>query len=1082
MKKPLVLSLLSAVASAVLLGDQNQNYQIVKDVFISSSDFNLTDNNYILHGTIGQVVASNFDGNYSAGFWVEPNELNNIPEVNISSTISLSEDNSQNIAFSYNDFENDELNLSVVKNPSNGSIARNGNNITYISNSNFNGSDSISLNFNDGFGGIIERNISIIVSAVDDSPNLAGISTVSVEEDSSAKTVTLNLSDIDSNIGNASYSASISDSTIADVSTSGANLIVTPKADKFGSATITVLATLDNKTAQQTFSYSISAIDDKPELTKISDIVANEDSSAKTITLNLSDIDSDKNKASFVASISDSTLADVSISGTNLVVTPKANKFGVTTISVVATLDGQTAEQKFNYTLSSIDDSPVLEYISAISKRSGSGNFTIPLNLTDIDSNIANAKWTISNKNTNLLDASIDGNSIAVSPKSGAFGITEITVTANVDGIEVSKTFPITIDRVNSAPIIGSVEKLALESSINSQIKNITILLNDDISVVDFSAFSSDPKVAKVVSTDPASGKVELEILSNSVGSAIISLVARDGDGLTTNSSFAVEVKANSNQICLENSRVALSFDTIRGENLDQNYVRKDLNLPTVLTSCEDSLTISWKSSNETIIDTSGKVYISDEQDYTVQLVANLENGDYKTIKEFLITVPKQEITDKLAVDRAFEFLTFDTIKLENLKRSEIYSKLNLPTEMTINGKKIEIVWSSSDEQIIKTNGIISRDSNDSHIKLDAILSIGAEQREKSFNLIVKGESLIDSDIVKLDKKWLTISSILNMNRDKNSIVSELTLHQKAINGSNISWESSNPEIISIEGNVSRDAIRDRFVQLVATISSGEIEEKSEFLLKVLKAVSETKLDQNLSFDRIESNETETEKRFSLVMNGENNSTISSNLSISSELKTLETYITDESLLTKVELENIITSVKLNSNGLTESQIELIDENNISVASNINSNIVGVDTKIENDGSVSSQKDNVSAKLRTDGSVEHIVGETSAKSTFAGSSVTIENDKVQTKYEKVEIQDGEKIILQAIVDTDSNSSKSDTSFSLINLTTGETVELDKTLAENSQFSNETNVSIEKNSDGKTAIRVNTKLKDNLEIK
>jgi hypothetical protein len=100
------------------------------------------------------------------------------------------------------------------------------------------------LQFNDGFGGIIERNLSIVVGAVDDFPYLSGISNISTEEDSSSKTVSLSLSDIDSNVNSATYSVNVSDNTLADVSISGTNLIVTPKADKFGSATITVLATL----------------------------------------------------------------------------------------------------------------------------------------------------------------------------------------------------------------------------------------------------------------------------------------------------------------------------------------------------------------------------------------------------------------------------------------------------------------------------------------------------------------------------------------------------------------------------------------------------------------------------------------------------------------------------------------------------------------------------------------------------------------------------------------------------------------------------------------------------------------------
>ena len=1020
MKKYIMLSALSLVTSAILLGDDSQAYQILKGAFVSSAESNFSDGNITLYGTIGQVAVHQFDGNYSGGFWVAPEELNNYPEINISTNISISEDNSQNITFTYIDVELDEVNTTLIQNPKNGQFAINGRTFTYTPNSNFNGSDLIGLQFNDGFGGIIERNLSIVVGAVDDLPYLSGISNISTEEDSSSKTISLSLSDIDSNINSATYSVNISDNTLADVSISGTNLIVTPKADKFGSATISVIATLDGKTAQQNFNYTLNSVDDNPVLAQISDITANEDSTVKTVALNLTDVDSVLANATYSVNISDNTLADVSINGKNLIVTPKADKFGSATITVLATLDGKTAQQNFNYTLNSVDDSPILSEISAVLKRSGSGNFSIPLQLSDIDSNVANAKYSVTSSNTNLADVSINGNSIAINPKSGASGTGEITVTATLDGQIVSQTFPISIERVNSAPIIGNIAKISLESDIENQTKTISIPLSDDILVTEFIATSSDSKLVNIISTDKTTGVIEFEVYSNSVGSAIISLNAKDGDGLTANNSFTVEVRANQNQICLENSRVSLSFDTIRGENLDQGYVRKDLYLPTVLSSCDEVVNLSWESSNDKIIDTNGKVYIDEQQDYTVQLIANFSQANYQTKREFLITVPKEETTDKLAIDRAFDLLTFDTIRGENLKRTEIFKNLDLLKDLEINGKKVTISWNSSDSNSLSSEGVILRDLNDFAIKLNAYLIIGAEKREKEFNLIVKGEAVGDSQIVKLDRDWLTISSILNQNRDKNSIMTPLSLHKKGINGGNISWISSTPDIISIDGNISRDNINDRYVELTATISSGEISEKSQFLLKVIKTVIET-AENNLTFNRIESNETDGNKRYSLIMDGENNSSVQSNLSISSELKNIETQLSDDMLITKIELSNGSAQVKLNSNGLTESQIEILDENNISVASSINSQVVGVDTQIKQDGSIESSKDNISANLSIDGSVQHVVNSTIANSKLVGSSVTINENKVETKFEKVKNIEDNQYVVNAIIDTDSKN-------------------------------------------------------------
>jgi hypothetical protein len=1129
MKKPI---LLSAITSLTLFGNSS-----IGDVSLTSLEDSFSaEGNYSLSSAFGGYInsASNSSGDsFIQNGYLIPEEYNLYPEVNITSSVSLSENSSKSIPFTYFDAEGDVLTVRVVKAPNLGAVSISNNSILYSPHSNQSGSDSLILQFDDGFDGVVERSISITVTPVTTQPEpvtpvitqpepvtpvttqpennttivisepeennsttviepennstiepesslkIEDIDDVVIDEDSS--TYTFNINILNSDLSEVAISTSSTESDIATISTSGNLITVIPTADKFGTATVTVVATIGSEVASQTFKLIINSVDDAPVFGDMADIVVDEDSEQQTITIPLTDIDSSLDSTVYSVSSSNEMIADVEVVGNQILVTPLQDMFGESTIKVNANIDEMSFSKSFNLTINPVDDAPTLETIQGV-RSGGTESIRIPITLIDVDNNVDSAEYSISLSDSELVDAEVVNGELVVTPKSNISGSTIITVTATINGISTSQSFTYSTERVNSAPEIEKIETIEVESQSTESIEVVELNIYDDMGLSSLTATSSNPKLVSV-STDLENSELLLTLSPNSVGETTVTVKATDSDEAETTTSFKVRVSANQTQVCLANTTSLLNFDVIRGENETQNYITTPLHLPEVLESCDELTYLEWSSSNENIIDTFGNIYKDSERDYTVKLTADIESGGFTSQKSFLLTVPKDELTDEIAVEQLFELLTFDSIRGQNLKKSEIYSELNLYTD---GSSGTSISWNSSNENAVSSDGSVYRGEKNEEIKLTATISKNDVSLEKVFNLIVKAQKVNDSEVVANDKAWLTIGSILNQNRDSETIKTALTLYDTGINGSEISWTSSNEEIISLSGEVTRDII-DRYVELSATLQKGDVSDSKDFLLKVIKVVEEQTADLNTSFNRVEDidgNETKTISMFLDSVAGEISSTVEIDNTI---MESIETVISEESVKTILETETSLATIYLNSDGTADSKIEILDENNNSIESGLKVELSGGKTSIESDGTIKASIDTKEAEVKPDGTVSHVVKSESglssiATSKLAGSSVNVSATGVKTTYEAVsESESGDKLIFQAVVDTD-NLSKSKTLFTMTNLRTGERIELDETLSEADSFSEGAEIEIGLNESGRVEIQIDATLTEELEVK
>ncbi|EJF06180.1 hypothetical protein ThvES_00017500 [Thiovulum sp. ES] len=1069
MKKPLILS---AITSSLLFGALK-----VERPVISSFSGELSSSSYTLNTSSGFIVGfeskseednkSNFV-NKNLGLYSNPEDYNIEPTITTSSSVSTNEDVARTISFSINDAEDDTIETTIIKNGSRGTLYGSGTSFRYAPKSNLYGSDSVTIEFDDGFGGVVTKNIDIYISSVDDAPSIGTLPTTTADEDSSAKTVSISISDVDSNVANASISVSNSNSAIVSTSVSGTTLTLTPIADKFGNATITVSAILDGKSTARSFSYTLNSVDDVPVLKQISAQTALEDSGAISIPIQLSDIDSEVSNANYSITNSNTEIATAEISGMNLIVTPIENMFGSSTISVSATLDGKTVSQSFSYNLTSVDDAPTLQSISNLSSSGESS--TVALNLEDIDSDINSASFVVTSSNPAVATGKVENGQLIVTPTGEESGAVEFTVSATLDGSSVSQSFQYEVALpVESDIEISAIDDLDLEMSGETQSQNISFSVESLLPVSSIVVTSSSQNIS-VSSSD---NSLSISIDGSFVGNSTITLTATDENGEKATETFNITVSANETQVCLYESSNELTFETIQGANERQDYIRTDLNLITALDVCGENIPVSWKSSNSGIVSSSGAITIDEEKDYTVQLVATIGEGEEATTKNFLVTIPKDELTDEIAVSQTIDILTFDSIKGSNLKRSEIYSSLVLSTEGV---SDTEISWSSNNEAV-GSDGSIYPTNEDIIFSLTATVSKGDVSDIKLFLLTLKGEKADDLEIINSDKEWLTISNILGGNVDSSNVKTALNLPEYGANGSEIEWSSSNGLVISDSGEVSRDVYIDKYIQITAYLSSGVETNEKVFSLKVPKLIEVSEIEK-LEFDRVEDVEDNQTKTVSIFLKDEDNESVSTTVSVSKTLQEIaETTITDEAVKTTIESENGSATVLLSSDGTSATKVETVDENGNSFETKISIATTGSQTEVAEDGTIVSKIGNSEIKVAKTGEIETIVGKSVAQSKLAGGSVSVTNKGIETAFE--EIVGG--TVLKAKVSTDENA-KTQTSFTVVDLTTGETTDLESTLSDGQSFDDNSTFEIDKDSSGELLIKIGTTLSNELEIK
>ena len=442
--------------------------------------------------------------------------------------------------------------------------------LTYTSASNATGSATVSVVLSDDGGTAnsgddtyATQTFTITVNAVDDNPTVANaIADFTVLEDASNTTkdysgVFTDVDNDDSNITKAIQSNNNTD--LVSASISGNTLTLDYEANQYGTATITVRATSNGETVDDAFVVTVTGVNDEPSFTKGSNVTVNEDAGAKTVSSWASNLskgtdDPSSQELAFTVTNANNSLFSVqpaiSASGV-LTYTSASNATGSATVSVVLSDDGGTANsgddtyatQTFTITVNAVDDNPtVANAIADFTVLEDASNTTKDYTnvFADVDDGSI-SKSVHSNNNTDLVSASISGNTLTLDYEDNQYGTATITVRGTSNSNTVDDAFVVTVTAVNDEPSFTkgsnqSVNEDAGTQTVSGWASSLSKGSGDPSS--QSLSFTVTNNNNSLFSTQPAinsSGVLTYTSATNATGSSTVSVVLAD-DGGTANS------------------------------------------------------------------------------------------------------------------------------------------------------------------------------------------------------------------------------------------------------------------------------------------------------------------------------------------------------------------------------------------------------------------------------------------------------------------------------------------------------------------------------------------------------------------
>jgi hypothetical protein len=416
-------------------------------------------------------------------------------------------------------------------------------------------------------------------------------------------------------------------------------------------------------------SFTIAAVNNAPTISAIANQTINEDNSTSALAFTINDVDNTLTCAGSVAkSSTNAALLDAAsgmvIGGTapncTLTLSPVANANGVTTVSLTVS-DGSLTEVKtFVLTVNAVNDAPTMSSITnqTINEDTSSGALSFTIN--DVDNTLTCAgSVSKASSNSALLDATsgiiIGGTTpnctVTLNPVANANGVTTITLTVGDGSLSQVKTFSLTVNAVNDAPVISAIANQTINEDSSTSALAFTINDVDNTltcagSVIKASSNSAllDATSGIVIGGSAPNCTVTLSPVANANGVTTVSLTVSDGS-LTDVKTFSLTVNAVNDAPTMSSiaNQVTNEDTSISGIAFTINDVDNTLN-------CVDS--VSKASSSASVIDaTSGIVIGGTAPNCTVTLnpianasgIANItltvSDGSLTQAKNFSLTV-----------------------------------------------------------------------------------------------------------------------------------------------------------------------------------------------------------------------------------------------------------------------------------------------------------------------------------------------------------------------------------------------------------------------------------------------------------
>ena len=225
-----------------------------------------------------------------------------------------------------------------------------------------------------------------------------------------------------------------------------------------------------------------------------------------------------------------------------------------------------------------------------------------------------------------------------------------------------------------------------------------------------------------------------------------------------------------------------------------------------------------------------------------LEVKRNIKKDDYFNIKR--ITVWEKMDSEKLNQFQE-DVDSLDYARLTSEDKDQITRNLDLPGTLP-NGTTV--AWQTSDADVITTEGVVTPSaSEDKRVRLTARLTMkdSTYSVTKTFDFTVPQKQMSEEEKFWADVNAVTYSKLTG--EDPDILTANLSLPSAGNYGTQIGWESSNPDVISKTGVVTRSG-EDLPAVLTATFTKGSFHTTKDFSFYVAR--SDWQLCNEIIFDK----------------------------------------------------------------------------------------------------------------------------------------------------------------------------------------------------------------------------------------
>lgn len=437
---------------------------------------------------------------------------------------------------------------------------------------------------------ISSQTFKLTVNPVNDPPTISDIPSQTLNEDTSLE-VPFTIGDVDTPLDQLALTINSTNPDLLPVSRivlkrNGANgvLTLTPTADQSGTTVVIVSVSDGQSIATDSFQVTVLPVNDLPRVVPFENQSTLEDTVFGPFAFIVQDVESPASSLVVTATSSNTNLvtnANILITmgssdaARTMIITPTADAFGVTTITLYVSDGEGIGAFQFRLTVEGVNDRPTISDIDDVTTPEDTPA-TVIFTASDIETPRTQLTYKAASSNPALLppgnaqfSTTATENRLTLKPAPNLFGAAIITVTVSDGKLDASTAFLLTVTPVNDPPTLSAIADLSTAEGTDAFV-NVTVSDPDnDINTLIFSFASSNPTLL-LPANIKISGEGNNRLLTltpspGNFGKTTVTVTVSDG-AESASVSFTLTVSARPtisaipDQTVLEDESVAVSF------------------------------------------------------------------------------------------------------------------------------------------------------------------------------------------------------------------------------------------------------------------------------------------------------------------------------------------------------------------------------------------------------------------------------------------------------------------------------------------------------------------------------------------